>query len=93
MKLMLRFAIPVEKGNEAIADGSLGKAIEKLLADTKAEAAYFTLVDGERGGMIFFDETDSARLPQLNEPLFAALDAAIEIVPVVTAEDLKKTIG
>ena len=93
MRLMLTFAIPVEKGNAAYKDGSLGKAIEKLLADTKAEAAYFTLVDGERGGMIFFEESDPARIPQIVEPFFIALDAHIEIVPVINPEELKRGLG
>lgn len=90
MRLMMRFSIPVERGNEAHKDGTIGEAIETLVEATKAEAAYFTVLDGERSGLIFFDETDPARLPQLNEPLFAALDAAIEIVPVLTLEDLKR---
>lgn len=90
MRLMLKFAIPVERGNEAFADGSLGQAIEKLVADTKAEAAYFTTVDGERGGMIFFEADDSSVIPGIVEPVFAALDANIEIQPVLTAEELKR---
>ena len=90
MRLMLRFTIPVEKGNEAEADGSMGKAIEKLIADTNAEAAYFTMLDGERSGFIFFEEADQANLTKYNEPMFAALDAAIDIVPVLTIEDLKR---
>ena len=48
------------------------------------------MIDGKRGGMIFFEENDSARLPQINEPLLAALDAAIDIVPVLSLDDLKR---
>ena len=40
--------------------------------------------------MVFFEETDQAKLPQINEPLFAALDATIEIVPALTLEDLRR---
>ncbi len=93
MRLMLKFTIPVENGNEAEANGTMGKAIEKLIADTGAEAAYFTLEDGERAGYIFFEETDQANLPKYNEPMFAALDAAIDIVPVLNLDDLKRGIG
>lgn len=93
MRLMLTFSIPVDRGNEAAEDGSLGKAIEKLVADTKAEAAYFTLVEGERGGMVFFEEDDPARLPQILEPLFMALDANVEVIPVINADELKRGLG
>ena len=41
-------------------------------------------------GIVIFGETDQARMPVINEPLFAALNAAIEIQPVLTAEDLQR---
>ena len=90
MRLMLKFTIPVEKGNQAAKDGSLGAAIDALIEQTNPEAAYFTLEDGERAGMIFFEVEDQAQLTELNEPLFAATDAAIEIVPVLNQDDLRR---
>ncbi|MFA9476615.1 MAG: hypothetical protein ACERJ2_18945 [Filomicrobium sp.] len=90
MLLMMRFTIPVERGNLAAKDGTIRRAIESLVASTNAEAAYFTMIDGERGGYIFFEETDQARLTRINEPILTALDAAIEIVPVLTLDDLKR---
>lgn len=92
MRLMLKFTIPVEKGNEAEKDGTLGKAIQALVESVKAEASYFALENGRRMGIVIFEETDQARMPVINEPLFAALDAAIEIQPVLTAEDLQRGI-
>ena len=90
MRLMMRFTIPVEKGNRAAKDGTLGKAIDALLERAKPEASYFMMDGGERGGLIFFETDDQAELTVLNEPMFAALDAAIEIVPVLTADDLRR---
>jgi hypothetical protein len=90
MRLMLKFSIPAERGNSAAKDGTVGQAIDNLVKATKAEASYFTMIDGKRGGMVFFEENDPARLPQLNEPLIAALEAAIEIVPVLCFDDLKR---
>ena len=43
MRLMLRFTIPVERGNEAEADGSLALAIKELIEKMQPEAAYFHL--------------------------------------------------
>lgn len=90
MRLMMKFTVPVERGNEAAKDGTIAEAIASLVGATNAEAAYFTMIDGERGGYIFFEETDQARLPRFNEPMFAALDAAVDIVPVLTLDDLKR---
>jgi hypothetical protein len=53
-------------------------------------ALYLYPIDGERGGYIFFEEAYQAQLTRLNEPMLAALDAAIEIVPVLTIDDLKR---
>ncbi|WP_170336804.1 DUF3303 family protein [Ruegeria arenilitoris] len=92
MRLMMKFTIPVEKGNEAERDGTLGKAIAGLIEEVKAEASYFALEDGKRMGIIIFEETDQARMPKLNEPLFAALNASIEIQPVLTADDLQRAL-
>lgn len=90
MRLMLKFTIPVERGNEAATDGTIAKAIEELVAEVKAEAAYFMLLDGERAGLVFFEETDQARLPLINEKLFASLDAQVEIMPALNLDDLKR---
>jgi hypothetical protein len=92
MKLMLRFAIPVEKGNEAAADGSLSIAINELKNAVKAESVYLFTENGERAGIVIFEESESARLPIINEPFFAAVDAAIDITPVVELKDLMKVI-
>lgn len=88
MRLMLRFTIPVEKGNEAEADGSLSKAIKELAEQVQPEAAYFHLQDGKRAGTIFFEESDQARMAVINEPFFAKLNAAIEIQPAISLEEL-----
>jgi hypothetical protein len=93
MRLMLKYTIPVEKGNEAVRDGSMGPAIDALIEQVKPEAAYFMVEQGKRAGIIVFDESDQSRLPKINEPLFAELNAAIEIYPVLTLEDLRKGLG
>ncbi|GFO81426.1 DUF3303 family protein [Methyloceanibacter sp.] len=90
MRLMLRFSIPVERGNQARDDGTLGPAMDAIVEQTKAEAAYFLVENGKRTGYIFFEADDQALLPKLNEPMFAALDAAIDIIPALTLDDLKR---
>ena len=88
MRMMLRWTVPVERGNEAIRDGSLAATIESLLEELKPEAAYFWPENGERAGMMVFDMADTTQIPRIAEPLFMTLDAAVEFLPVMNADDL-----
>jgi hypothetical protein len=64
MRMLLRVSIPVEAGNAAAKDGTLGPTIERILADLKREAAYFFVDDsGQRSGSIVFDMKDTWRTP------------------------------
>ena len=87
---MLRFSLPVEKGNQAFKDGSIAKTLETIMTKLKPEAAYFGPTDGKRGGMIFFDLSDTSQIVEVVEPLFSNLNAAVEIVPVMNGDDLRK---
>ncbi|MEM7461710.1 MAG: hypothetical protein AAF362_03435 [Pseudomonadota bacterium] len=93
MRLMIKITIPVAKGNAAAKDGTLGPAIQSLIDTVNPEASYFALEDGKRMGILIFEETDQARMPVINEPVFMALEAAIEIQPVMTAEDMHRGLG
>lgn len=88
MRLIFRFSIPVEKGNEAAADGTLGPALKALVDKVKPEAAYFHLDDGCRAGTIIFEATDAAQMAEINEPFFAKLDARIDIQPAISLDEL-----
>jgi len=93
MRMMLRWTVPVEKGNEAVSDGTMGQTIQTLLEQLNPEAAYFWPEHGERAGMIVFDMADTTQIPEFAEPLFSALDAAVEFVPVMNADDLKTALS
>ena len=90
MRMMLRFTLSVEKGNQAFNDGSLGRTMESVMTKLKPEAAYFAPLDGKRSGMLFFDIAEPSQIVEVVEPLFLNLDAAVEIIPVMNAEDLRK---
>ncbi len=92
MRMMLRWTVPVERGNETIKDGSLSQTIESLIDELKPEAAYFWPENGERGGMMVFDMADPSQIPQIAEPLFLNVDAAVDFAPVMNADDLKKAL-
>lgn len=90
MRCLLKVSIPVETGNAAIADGTLGKTIESILADVKPEAAYFAEETGRRTGFIFLDLKEPSQIPALAEPWFLAFNAQVEFHPAMNLEDLRK---
>jgi hypothetical protein len=91
MRMLLRVSIPVETGNAAVKAGTLGSTIERILADLKPEAAYFTADDnGNRSASIVFDMQDSSQIPALAEPWFLAFNAHVSFRPIMSPEDLAK---
>ncbi len=92
MRMMVRWTVPVERGKETIKDGTLARVLEEMAAKLYPEAAYFWPEAGERAGMIVFDMDDPSQIPIIAEPLFMNLDAAVEFLPVMNADDPKKAI-
>ncbi|MEP7272104.1 MAG: DUF3303 family protein [Acidobacteriota bacterium] len=90
MRFLFKVGIPVEAGNAAAISGKLGETIQAILTDIKAEAAYFTDWDGQRTGFIIVDMQETSQIPALAEPWFLALNASVEIHPVMVPADLAK---
>jgi hypothetical protein len=89
MRMMMKVHIPVEVGNAAVKSGALPKVIEETLARIKPEAVYFTTMDGERTMIAVFDMKSVSDMPPIAEPLFMTLDAAVDFMPCMNADDLK----
>jgi hypothetical protein len=81
------------RANQAFDAGIIGKTVESLMSKLKPEAAYFGPSEGKRSGMIFFDLAEPSQIVEVVEPLFSDLHAAVEIVPVMSADDLRKGIA
>ncbi len=90
MKYIMKMRMPVEKGNEKIKDPQFGHKMKELLAEIKAEAAYFTTICGERGAYIILNLNDASEIPAVSEPFFLWLNASVDVFPVMEPEDLAK---
>jgi hypothetical protein len=90
MKFIMRVRMPNETANDQLGDPEFGKKMQEVLKEVRAEAAYFTTINGSRGCFVVVNMTDSSQMPALAEPFFVWLKADIDWFPVMTPEDLGK---
>jgi hypothetical protein len=88
--MLVRIKLPLEPFNSAVRDGSAGAKMRRILEDLKPEAAYFTAVDGHRGGVLVVDLPDTSKIPSIAEPWFLTFNATCEFSPAMTPEDIGK---
>jgi hypothetical protein len=93
MRMLLKVQMDVEAGNRAIRDGSWGQVMERMMPMLQPEAAYFTAQDGKRTGMIFFDLKDPTQIPAIAEPFFMAVNASVDLTPVMTPDEVRAGIA
>jgi hypothetical protein len=86
--MMIKFALPVEASNDAIRTGKLQRVFAQVVEDLKPEAAYYFPQEGQRGGMFIVDMQQSSQIAEIAEKLFFGLNAKVEMVPVMAADDL-----
>jgi hypothetical protein len=90
---MARITVPLDPGNRSMRNGGIATAIQRVMDRWKPEAAYFASIEGKRGMYIVFDLADPSDIPVFAEPLFMELNADVEVVPVMNAEDLQRGIS
>ena len=88
MRMLMIVQMDTDKGNEVIRDKRMAELMQSAVGALKPEAAYFSTVDGCRGGYIVFDLKEPAQLPSLAEPFFLELGAKITFSPAMTPEDV-----
>jgi len=90
VRTLVRIHVPVEKGNEAIADHSLPAAIQGFKQKYNPEAMYFFPDGGVRTCIAVFDLESTSLIPVVSEPFFTQLHATVEMFPVMNADDLQE---
>ena len=90
MRFLMRISWDVEAGNAIVRAGKLGEVVQSILAEQKAEAAYFTAEHGHRGGILVVNIADVSQIPALAEPWFLTANAKVEFIPAMTPEHLAK---
>ena len=90
MRVLVTVSIPAEAGSRAIKDGTIAKVVQETADRWKPEAMYFGSQHGKRTMFMVLDLADPSQMPPFAEPLFAGLDASIDLTPVMNAEDLQR---
>jgi len=90
MRFLMRVTMPVDTVNKAMKKGTFGDTMGKIMAELKPEAAYFTAECGHRSGYLIVNMKDANEMMKYGEPFFHAFEAEVDIMPVMTAEEIKK---
>lgn len=90
MRVLLKVSLPNDAANAAAHKGTLGQTIATILEDIKAECAYFGEEQGLRTGFVVVNIDGVHKIPSVAEPWFLAFNARVELIPVMTPEDLAK---
>jgi len=90
MRTLMKISVPVEQGNTSLQEGRLPVVLEQTLGRLTPEAAYFFADQGRRSALIVFDLKDPSEIPVITEPLFMGFNAAVELIPVMNQEELRR---
>jgi hypothetical protein len=86
--MLVHAKIPHEPFNTLVRNGSAGKAVNRIVEETKPEAVYFTEYDGHRGAIMIVDVADPSKVPALAEPWFLSFNADVQFHIVMSPDEL-----
>jgi len=61
VRILITFTIDPEKGHQLIKEGRIGQTMGAILEELQPEAAYFTDVEGTRGGFLVVNMEDASQ--------------------------------
>jgi hypothetical protein len=89
MRFLVRVIFDIEAGNRTASDPDFIKNTQAFMEKNKAEAAYFTVVNGERNAIFVIDMPSADMMPVIALPFFQ-MGARVEFFPTMNLEDLSK---
>ncbi len=89
MRFFVRVIFDIESGNRAASDPDFTKNIQGFMEKNKAEAGYFSVINGERTGIFIIDMPSPDMIPVIGLPFFK-MGARVEFYPTMNLEDLRK---
>jgi len=89
MRVLLKATMDTERANQAIQDGSLPEALERVAEQLNPEAAYFYPEGGKRTAIFVFDLEETSQLPPISEPFFRTAAAEVRMWPAMNIDDLR----
>ena len=90
MKMILTVEMPNEPFNTLVRQKKAGPMIRRILEELKPEVAYFSAVDGHRGGFFVIDMADASQIPFFAEPFFLNFNASCKFQVAMAPADLGK---
>jgi len=90
MRMLMHVKFENARFNAATLDGTVGRTIQRILEETKPEAAYFTEYDGRRGVILVVNVEEPSRVPALAEPWFLLFDADVQFHIAMKPEELAR---
>ena len=89
MKMLLTVEIPHEPFNSLVRSGQAGGILGNILETIRPEAAYFTELDGTRGGVFVIDVQNASDVPSFAEPFFLNFEANCKFRILMSPQDLQ----
>jgi hypothetical protein len=90
MRFLIRAKTPTDSGNKVVQDPNFLTKLEEYMNKVKPEAAYFMPIEGHRAGAFIVNVESNEQIPAIVEPLFQWWGANVDVVPVMTFDELKK---
>lgn len=90
MRIMLIARMPHAAFNAAVKDGSVEPKIQAILEEQRAEAVYFTEMNGQRTAVSIVEMEHPSQIPALAEPWFLSFQADVEFHVAMKPQDLQE---